>query len=252
MTYDQIRRSILKRLGSWTTTRISYDWMTTTSFAPPANVPFVRPALFINDADHRSATRSGLAEVRGSLVTEIRFPKTWAGGLSIGATVKEWENLWRRKRDGQIWYREPESTQPLFQPDDRHYMLMSTVPFIGLIRPLPGQLEGFERMHFSQTNSFSVLDAIYHSSTGWALANGGSTGTMADAIVSAVDGDDFAAIHGGFLEIATTYTAGDTLWLSTAADGSLTATEPTASPKQRAGKVIDTATILINLEQAST
>ena len=107
-------------------------------------------------------------------------------------------------------------------------------------------------MHFTQTYGFSLLDAVYHSSTGWALANGGSTGTMADAVISAVNGDDFVAIHGGFLEVATTYSAGDTLWLSTAGDGSLTASEPTASPKQRAGKVLDSATLLINLEQAST
>ena len=199
--------------------------------------------------DQAAMTKSGVTDARGSLVTQIRFPKTWAGGLRIDEVAKEWAALFRRKQDGQVWYREPEISQNTFQTDDRYYEVLVTIPIVALVRPLPGQLEGFERMHFTQTNGFSALDVLYHSSTGWALANGGSTGTEGEAVVSAVDGDDFIAIHRGFLAVGTTYTAGGTLWLSTAGDGSLTTSEPTATPKTMVGKVIDGATLLINIDR---
>lgn len=248
----KLKSSVLKRLLTWTRTNISYDMISAATYQPKDNEPWIRPGIFIGRTDHATSKDNGLLEMEGVVYTEIYFPVTWSGGLDIYGVAEEFASLFRRRRDGQIWYREPMIDQVTWQPDDRYHQLQVTVPFIALFRPVPGQLEGLERMHFTQTNSFAKLNVIYHSSTGWALANGGSTNTLGEAVISAVDGDDFVAVHGGFLEIATTYAAGDVLWLSTAADGSMTTVEPTATPKQKVAKVLDTATVLVRFETSST
>jgi len=206
----------------------------------------------MSTSDQAGMTKKGVTEAHGSLVTQINFPTTWAGGRDPYQVAKEYAAMWRRHRDGQVWYREPNITQDTYQMDDRYHGYYVTVPIVSLIRPVPGPLEGFERMHFTQSNNFSVLDVLYHSSTGWALANGGSTGTEGEVLVSAVNGQDFVAVTHGFVEVGSTFSAGDALWLSTAGDGSLTATEPTAAPKTRVGKCLDSGTVLVSIERLTS
>ncbi len=253
-THRQVMR---ERLQMWTRTQIEWDGFGIGEGDPPDNTPFIRPTpidAVTTQESFRGSGRSGLTKISGFLETQLFFPRGWLGGLNTDRTVDEYKALWRNYQTDNIWFHEPESRVIVHEDEGKYIQYNVTAPYTILDRAPKSLQEGIERMIFTQSNhGLSAFDAIRRSSTGWLTAQGGSTGTLADSIVAAVSGDQFVAVQSGFIQdIAHGFAIGSDVWLSTATAGLLTTAEPTASPKYRCGKGVDTDTFLVLFERITT
>lgn len=91
-------------------------------------------------------------------------------------------------------------------------------------------------------HGFAIADWIFYNSANWAKADRDASSSLADGVVSHVDGDQFDVLSHGIFTQASGLTAGDTYYLSSTA-GAITNTLPTSGIVQIIGRALSTTSI---------
>jgi len=95
-------------------------------------------------------------------------------------------------------------------------------------------------------HGFAIEDWVYYDGANWAKADRDSSSSLADGVVSHVEGDQFEVLtHGVFTDMSG-LTAGDTYYLSSTA-GAITNTLPTSGIVQIVGRALSATSILTQL-----
>ena len=93
-------------------------------------------------------------------------------------------------------------------------------------------------------HGLAIADWVYFNGTNWLKADRDSSSSLADGVISHVDGNQFDVLSQGFFVQASGLTAGDIYYLSSTA-GAITNTLPTSGKAQIIGKALSTTSLSI-------
>jgi hypothetical protein len=193
-----------------------------------------------------------LIQLRGFFETQLFFPLGF-GFNDLDRYCDALSGLFRNYLSDGLEFLEPER-QILGRDENNWFQINISLHFIFLEHTPDGPVEEIDQMVFSQAaHGFAAGDAIYMSTgSSWVKSVATSTGTVATALVSEVNGDQFIAVTGGFATITNHgFGVGANLYLSTATAGSLSTAFPTGII-QGCGQAIDANTLLIDFKLHST
>lgn len=253
--YRDTSRRILERLYLWTRTAVSLDGLGSGEHTPNPGRAWCRPFLLdVGTLEEGMRGEHAFVAHRFLLFTEFYWPVGWNEGQEMDSVLDEWAAFWRGYDATGLTFFQLVRRPLGREPEGRYFQVNTEIPVTALGHVFVTGHEGLERMIFEQAgHGFTALNAVYRGGAGWAKAQGGSTGTIADGVVAAVSGDRFVVVNAGFVENVTHGKAlGSYVWLSTGTAGLLSTAEPTAAPKVRMGRAVSTTTLLIHISQRST
>lgn len=96
-------------------------------------------------------------------------------------------------------------------------------------------------------HGLAIADWVYFDGTDWLKADRDSSSSLADGVISHVDGNQFDVLSQGLFVQEAGLTAGDTYYLSSTA-GAITNTLPTSGIVQIIGRAISTTSIDVQLQ----
>lgn len=103
-----------------------------------------------------------------------------------------------------------------------------------------------ENTYDQAAHGFAIADWVYYDGANWLKADRDASSSLADGVVSHVDGDEFGVLSHGIFTQASGLTAGNTYYLSSTA-GTITNTLPTSGIVQTIGRSISTTSLIVQI-----